>query len=257
MYSEHLPSFSLADRIAVVTGANRGIGRGVADALAAAGASVAVTARRRSDAETVAGEIVAAGGTASAHELDVREVASIRAAVGEVVDRYGRVDVLVANAGLGANHPALDVDEQDWDEMMDVNAKGLFFTAQAVGRVMVEQGAGRIIAMSSQASLVGLRDHAVYCASKGAVNQLVRVLALEWGARGVTVNAVAPTFVRTPGTAERLDDPEYLQGVVDRIPMGHVGTIADVAGAVVYLASDAAAIVNGTILPVDGGWTAQ
>ena len=257
MDSEHLPSFSLTGRIALVTGANRGIGRGLVDALAAAGAIVAVTARNRDHALAAANDVLAAGGTASAHALDVSDVASIRAGVDEVVERHGRLDVLVANAGLGANHPALDVSERDWDEMIDVNAKGLFFTAQAAGRVMVAQGSGRIIAMSSQASLVGIRDHAVYCASKGAVNQLVRVLALEWGASGVTVNAVAPTFIHTPGTAERLDDPAYLRGVVDRIPMGHVGKIADVAGAVVYLASDAAAMVTGTILPVDGGWTAQ
>ncbi len=257
MNSEHLPSFSLTDRVALVTGANRGIGRGLVDALAAAGAIVAVAARSRSDADAVAGEVIAAGGDATAHALDVADVSSIASAVDDVVERHGRIDILVANAGLGANHPALDVSEQDWDEMMDVNAKGLFFTAQAAGRAMVAQGSGRVIAISSQASLVGIRDHAVYCASKGAVNQLVRVLALEWGGSGVTVNAVAPTFIYTPGTAERLDDPEYLAGVVDRIPMGHVGTIGDVAGAVVYLASDAAAMVNGTILPVDGGWTAQ
>lgn len=257
MDSEHLPSFSLTGQVALVTGANRGIGRGLVDALAAAGATVGVAARTQADANTVATEVIAAGGTATAHVLDVSDVSSIRSAVDEVVERHGRIDVLVANAGLGANHPALEVSEQDWDEMMDVNAKGLFFTAQAAGRVMVAQGSGRVIAISSQASLVGIRDHAVYCASKGAVNQLVRVLALEWADRGVTVNAVAPTFIHTPGTAERLEDPEYLAGVVDRIPMGHVGTIADVAGAVVYLASSASAMVTGTILPVDGGWTAQ
>ena len=257
MQSEHLPSFSLEGRVALVTGASRGIGRGLVDALAAAGATVAITARSIAEAEAVASQVVAAGGAASAHALDVNDVASIRAAIDQVVDRHGRLDILVANAGLGANHPALDVTERDWDEMMGVNARGLFFTAQAAGRVMVAQGFGRIIAMSSQASLVGIRDHAVYCASKGAVNQIVRVLALEWGSLGVTVNAVAPTFIYTPGTAERLDDPDYRRAVVERIPMGKVGTIADVAGAVVYLASDAAAMVNGTILPVDGGWTAQ
>lgn len=218
---------------------------------------MAVAARSLHDATEVADAVLAAGGRASAHAMDVGDVGSIRRAVDDVVARHGALDVLVANAGLGANHPAVDVTEADWDDMMDVNAKGLFFTAQAAGRVMLAQGSGRIVAISSQASLVGIRDHAVYCASKGAVNQLVRVLALEWGGRGVTVNAVAPTFIRTPGTAERLDDPDYLRGVLDRIPMGKVGTIADVAGAVVYLASDAAALVNGVVLPVDGGWTAQ
>lgn len=257
MDSSYLPSFSLTGRVALVTGASRGIGRGLVDALAAAGATVAVTARSLADATAVAAEIVAAGAAATAHQLDVADVHSIRACVDAVVHEHGRLDVLVANAGLGANHPALDVTEADWDELMDVNAKGLFFTAQAAGRVMVAQGFGRIVAISSQASLVGIRDHAVYCASKGAVNQFVRVLALEWGALGVTVNAVAPTFIYTPGTAERLDDPEYHRAVVDRIPLGKVGTIADVAGAVIYLASDAAAMVNGTVLTVDGGWTAQ
>jgi NAD(P)-dependent dehydrogenase (short-subunit alcohol dehydrogenase family) len=257
MQSEHLPSFSLDGRVALVTGASRGIGRGLVDALAAAGATVATTARSIADAEAVATAVVAAGGTASAHVLDVNDIASIQVTIDEVVGRHGRLDILVANAGLGANHPALDVTERDWDEVMAVNARGLFFTAQAAGRVMVAQGSGRIIAMSSQASVVGIRDHAVYCASKGAVNQIVRVLALEWGSLGVTVNAVAPTFIYTPGTAERLDDPDYRRAVVERIPMGKVGTIADVAGAVVYLASDAAAMVNGTILLVDGGWTAQ
>jgi NAD(P)-dependent dehydrogenase (short-subunit alcohol dehydrogenase family) len=257
MQSEHLPSFSLEGRVAMVTGASRGIGRGLVDALAAAGARVAITARSIADADAAAAEVLGAGGVASAHVLDVNDVTSIRDAVDGVVGRHGRLDILVANAGLGANHPALDVTERDWDEMMGVNARGMFFTAQAAGRVMVAQGSGRIIALSSQASLVGIRDHAVYCASKGAVNQIVRVLALEWGSLGVTVNAVAPTFIYTPGTAERLDDPGYRRAVVERIPIGKVGTIADVAGAVIYLASDAAAMVNGTILPVDGGWTAQ
>lgn len=257
MDSPHLPSFSLAGRVVMVTGASRGIGRGLVDALAAAGATVAVTARSADEATAAAAEVSAAGGAASGHALDVTDIAAIGRTVDQVVAQHGRLDVLVANAGLGANHPALAVTEADWDELMDVNAKGLFFTCQAAGRVMVAQGHGRIVAISSQASVVGIRDHAVYCASKGAVNQLVRVLALEWGALGVTVNAVAPTFIHTPGTAERLDDPTYLKGVVDRIPMGKVGAIADVAGAVVYLASDAAAMVNGTVLMVDGGWTAQ
>jgi NAD(P)-dependent dehydrogenase (short-subunit alcohol dehydrogenase family) len=257
MESDHLPSFRLDGQVSLVTGASRGIGRGLVDALAAAGATVAVTARRLADAESVAEAVKAAGGSATAHALDVTSLLSIDAAVEAVLRQHGRLDVLVANAGVGDNLPAIEVTEEHWDSMMDVNLKGLFFTAKACAIAMLEQGSGRVIAMSSQASLVGIRDHVAYSASKGGVNQMVRVLALEWGPLGITVNAVAPTFIHTPGTAERLDDPEYLAAVVARIPVGHVGEIKDVAGAVVYLASEAGAMVNGAIVAVDGGWTAH
>lgn len=251
------PDFSLRDQVALVTGASKGIGFGIAKALAHAGATVAVAARSEAELGALTEEIRAEGGTAEPFALDVRDVAQIQATINAVQCRFGRLDVLVNNAGLGANHPATEVTEADWDEMMAVNLKGLFFCAQAAGRLMLQQGSGRIINMSSQASVVGIRDHAVYCASKGGVNQLTRVLALEWSARGVTVNAVAPTFIYTPGTAERLDQPEYLENVLARLPIGRVGTITDVAAAVIYLASPAGALVTGTVLMVDGGWTAQ
>ncbi|NNF65783.1 MAG: 3-oxoacyl-ACP reductase FabG [Acidimicrobiia bacterium] len=251
------PDFRLDGKVAVVTGASRGIGRGLAIELAASGATVAAVARDSTLLDEVVDEIGAAGGDAIAVSIDVADVASIRSGFASIRDQLGRIDVLVNNAGLGANHRAEDVTETDWDDMMDVNLKGLFFCAQAAARVMLEQGSGSIVNMSSQAGLVGIRDHAVYSASKGGVNLLTKVLALEWSERGVTVNAVAPTFIYTPGTAERLDDPEYLAGVVDRIPIGRVGTIGDVAAAVLYLASPAGSMVTGHVLTVDGGWTAQ
>ena len=189
--------------------------------------------------------------------LDVTDVAATREAVDAVVATHGRIDILVNNAGLGANHDALDVREADWDEMMAVNLKGVFFVSQAVGRHMVDRGYGRIVNISSQAGLVGIRRHAVYSASKGGVNLLTKVLALEWAPHGVTVNAIAPTWIYTPGTAERLDDPAFLAEVLAQIPIGRVGTSADVAAAVVFLASRASGLVTGAILPVDGGWTAQ
>jgi NAD(P)-dependent dehydrogenase (short-subunit alcohol dehydrogenase family) len=251
------PDFSLANRVALVTGASHGIGFGVAKALAHAGATVAVAARSVSDLESLTKEIRAEGGKAQAFSLDVRKIDQVHACIEAVRGSLGKLDILVNNAGLGANHPAVDVTESDWDEMMAVNLKGLFFCCQAAGRIMLQQGSGRIINLSSQASVVGIRDHAVYCASKGGVNQLTRVLALEWSASGVTVNAVAPTFIYTPGTAERLDNPAYRQGVINRLPIGRVGTITDVAAAVIYLASPAGSLVTGTVLMVDGGWTAQ
>ena len=251
------PNFRLDGQIALITGASKGLGWGIAKALANAGATVALTARTASALEQLAAEIRTEGGTALPLALDVTDIAQINAVVGEVVARFGRLDIMVNNAGLGAEHAALDVTEADWDALLDVNLKGLFFCCQAAARVMIPRGHGRIVNMSSQLGAVGLPGSAVYCASKGGVNQLTRVLALEWSARGVTVNAVAPTFIYTPGTAERLDDPTYLAGVLAKLPIGKVGTINDVAAAVIYLASPAAAMVTGHVLHVDGGWTAQ
>jgi NAD(P)-dependent dehydrogenase (short-subunit alcohol dehydrogenase family) len=238
------PSFDLTGNVALVTGAARGIGHDLALALQGAGATV-VSGVRTDDAPT------------ESVQIDLTDIASIRGAMDEVVTRHGRLDVLVNNAGLGTNHDALDATEEEWDELMAVNLKGLFFACQAAGRHMVGRGYGRIVNMSSQAGRVGIRRHAAYSASKGGVELLTKVLALEWGPHGVTVNAVAPTFVRTPGTAERLDRPEFLHDVVSRIPIGRVGTTSEVAAAVIFLASRSAGLVNGTSVVVDGGWTAQ
>ncbi|MEW9699555.1 SDR family NAD(P)-dependent oxidoreductase [Paenibacillus sp. SI8] len=251
------PQFDLTGKVAMITGASKGIGFGLAKAMAHAGAKVAVAARNREQLDHLVSEIRADGGDVVAFTLDVRDVKEIDSVINQVKMQFGRLDILVNNAGLGANHPAVDVTEEDWDNMMDVNLKGLFFCCQSAGKIMLAQGYGKIINMSSQASVVGIVDHAVYCTSKGGVNQLTKVLALEWSAKGVNVNAVGPTFTYTPGNSERLDDPAYLEGVLARIPNQRLAEISDVAGAVIYLASPASDMVTGVTLMVDGGWTAQ
>jgi NAD(P)-dependent dehydrogenase (short-subunit alcohol dehydrogenase family) len=249
--------FDLTGQVALVTGAGKGIGHDLVLALAGAGAKVAASGKTEADAEDVAAEVRHAGGEAAAIALDLRDRRSIERGVQAAIDRFGGLDILVNNAGLGTNHDALDATEEEWDDLFAVNVRGLFFASQAAGRHMVARRYGRVVNLSSQAGLVGIPRHAAYSASKGAVNLLTKVLALEWGPFGVTVNAVAPTFVRTPGTAERLDDPAFVADVVSRIPVGHYGTTSDVAAAVVYLASPAAGMVTGSVLVVDGGWTAQ
>lgn len=248
---------NLQDKTVVITGASKGIGYGLAKIIANEGARVAVAARSMDALQVLANEIKAAGGVCEPFMLDLRDVGSISSCFDKIVNRFGDIDVLVNNAGMGNPIPAEEITEEGWDWMMDLNLKGTFFCCQAAAKGMLKRGKGRIVNMSSQASVVAIPNESVYCASKGAVNMLTKTLAIEWSPRGVTVNAVGPTFVRTPGTAERLDNPDFLAGVLANIPRGRVATIEDVASAVLYLASDAADMVTGTLLLVDGGWTAQ
>ena len=247
--------FGMKGKVVVVTGASRGIGRGLAVAFAKEGAQVVALARDLPLLEELAAEIRSGGGSCSAHALDLRKVGSIRPVFDAIVAELGRIDVLVNNAGMGKPIPALDISEADWDEMMSLNLKACFFCSQAAARHMIAAGRGRIINISSQAAVVAIEGEAVYCASKGGINQLTKVLALEWSKLGVTVNAVGPTFTYTPGTALRLDDPAFRAGVLAKIPRGRIGSIQDIATAVQFLAADGSDMVTGAFLPVDGGWT--
>lgn len=251
------PDFSLQGMTAVVTGASKGIGYGLAKALAHAGVKVAAAARSKDLLENLVEEIRAEGGEAKAYELDVRNVPSIAQVFEQIHKDFGKLDIAVNNAGMGAPVPAFEITEEYWNNMMSLNMRGLFFCCRAAGKIMLDQGRGRIINMSSQAAVVGIPEEAVYCASKAGVNMLTKVLALEWSSRGITINAVGPTFIKTPGTAERLDDPSFRAAILSKLPIGRVGEITDVAGAVLYLASPAASMVTGSFLLVDGGWTAQ
>ena len=253
-----MTAFDLHGKVAVVTGAGSGLGRAIAVALARHGADVAVTElpeKTALAAETVA-EVVASGRRASAIPLDVTDLGSIDALVPAVVRSLGRLDILVNNAGLNIQRHALEVTEQDWDRVLDVNLKGLFFCSQAAGRHMVGNGGGCIVNIASQMGLVGYWRRAAYCSSKAGVVNLTRVLAIEWAAHGITVNAIAPTFVLTPLTAPMFEDAEFKADVLARIPLGRLADPDDIANAAVYLASPAAKMVTGQTLAVDGGWTA-
>ena len=252
------PDFALSGQVALVTGAARGLGRAISLALADAGADVALGLRVAGTADDLVDEIEAMGRRALAVPMDVRDLGQIQPAVDAVVEHFGRLDILVNNAGLGPSNLAEVVTEADFDLTMDINVKGTFFASQAAGRVMIDQRSGRIINLSSQAGFVALPTEAIYCASKAAVSHLTKCLAVEWGRHGITVNAVAPTFIRTDGTSEALGDPAFEAEVRERIAGLHrIGEPMDVAGGVVFLASPAASLITGTTLMIDGGWTAR
>lgn len=250
-------SFSLNGKVALVTAAARGIGRACALALAQSGADVVLGLRDKSADDGLAAEIAALGRKVLPVQMDVRHMAQIQSGVAEAAQVFGRIDILVNNAGIGAPSPAEAVTETDFDDTLAVNLKGTFFTCQAVGRVMIARGGGRIINIGSQAGFVALPTESIYCMSKAAISHLTKCLALEWAPYHINVNAVAPTFIETPGTVKWLGDPDFRASVEKRIPLGRVGTPMEVAGPVVFLASEAASLITGATLMIDGGWTIQ
>jgi NAD(P)-dependent dehydrogenase (short-subunit alcohol dehydrogenase family) len=251
------PKFDLRDKVALVTGAARGIGRACALALAAAGADIILGLRDINQDSGTIEAVRATGRRVFPVQLDITHLAQIKEAVAKSLSEFGRIDILINNAGLGPPAPAESVNEADFDLTMSVNVKGTFFMSQEVGRVMLARKSGRIVNLSSQAGFIALPTESVYCMSKAAIAHLTKCLAVEWGPHGINVNAVAPTFIRTPGTVKWLQDESFRRELLAKIPLGKVGDPIDVAGAVVFLCSPAAAMITGTTLMIDGGWTAR
>ncbi len=247
------PSFKLTGKRALVTGASSGIGLGAAVALAEAGAEVVLAARRADKLDDCVAAFRDKGFSASGVPLDITDIERTAAVVAEQTP----IDILVNSAGLARHSAAVDTVEADYDEVTNLNVKSAYFLTQAVARQLVaESRAGSLINISSQMAHVGGLDRAVYCATKHAVEGFTKSMAIELGPSGIRVNTICPTFIRTPLTKQTFDDPEKVAWLEQKIKLGRVGEVEDIMGAVVFLASDASALVTGTSLLVDGGWTA-
>jgi len=251
-----LDRFRLDGKVALVGGGTRGLGQAMAMALAAAGADVCVVGRGPTGLKETAEAITGLGRKGTSFAADLTDETQVEATVSYMLETYGRIDILVNSQGMAELHPTEEFDTQAWQRIIDVNLKSLFLCCKHVGRVMLRQGKGKIINISSVRGFQGRAQDPAYAPSKGAVNQLTHSLAIEWGARGINVNAIAPVFTRTAMAVHALDDPATRAWVLGRIPMKRLGELDDLFGPVVFLASEASNFVNGHVLLVDGGWVA-
>ncbi len=255
---ENFPRFDLQGRTALVTGAARGLGRAISLALAHAGADIALGLRDQSTGSKLAREIGELGRKALPLQMDMSKLDQISSAINQATAHFGKLDILVNNAGIAPENLAENVTEKDFDATLAINLKGTFFASQAAGQIMIRQKYGRIINMSSQAGFAALPNESIYCMTKAGIAHLTKCLAVEWGKYNITVNAVAPTFIHTPGTEEYLSMPANRSDTIERIAALHrIGEPMEVAGAVVFLASDAASLITGHTMLIDGGWTAR
>jgi NAD(P)-dependent dehydrogenase (short-subunit alcohol dehydrogenase family) len=253
-----LDLFRLEGRSALVTGGTRGLGRVMAEALAEAGASVCISSRSIDAARTAAAEIAAASGArVEGIEAEVTTADGVNRLVDVAYRDFGRVDILVNNAGVNIRGTVGELSESDWDTVLDTNLKGVFLLSRAFGPAMCERRWGRVINLSSMLASIGLPGRAPYAASKAGVVGLTRVLALEWAANGVTVNAICPGPFATDMNRQLLNDPEKYAAFVQKLPVGRWGELHEIKGIVVFLASEASSFVTGAALAIDGGWTAQ
>jgi 2-deoxy-D-gluconate 3-dehydrogenase len=245
--------FSLEGKVAVVTGGNRGLGAAMAFGLAQAGADVAIVQRSPGESDNAA-RIRDLGRQCETFICDLSDTSNIQPLIHDIKAKLGRIDILVNNAGVQRRSPSADFSEEDWDYVMQVNAKSVFFLCQAAGREMLKQGKGKIINVASLLSFQGGINVPAYAASKGAVAQFTKTLSNEWAGKGVNVNAIAPGYMATEMNTALMEDRTRYEQILQRIPAGRWGTPEDMAGAVVFLASSASDYINGEIITVDGGW---
>ena len=246
----------ISGKVAIVTGATRGIGQAISQAYAAAGIKVAVVSRSAADCEQAAQSINEAGGDAMAAPCDVTQVAAFRKVVEQVVEYWGRLDIMVNNAGTAITCKAIDLSEAEWDRVVDLDLKSVFFCAQSAARVMIPQQSGKIINVASILGLVGANGLIPYCAAKGGVVNLSRALASEWARYGIQVNSLCPGYVITDINRDKLSDEKTQAALLAKTPAGRLGQVGDMTGAALFLASPASDYMTGQSLTVDGGWTA-
>ncbi len=249
-------SFGLENKIAIVTGASQGIGRDLAIGLAEAGAHVALVSRNQSALEEVASEIMALDRKALVIPRDLTDVSQIRAMVKQVDDTFGKIDILINNAAWTDTVPALEVTEKEWDQTLDTSLKALFFVSQAVARIMIPQGHGKIVNIGSTFGQVTFKGRSVYAAAKAGVHHLTRALAYEWASEGINVNAVAPCVTETPTRRKLLERPGYKEWVLgEMLPIRRWAQPEDLVGATLFLCSSLSDMMVGHVMMVDGGWT--
>ena len=250
-----LEIFDLDGKVAMVTGGTRGLGEVAALALAKAGADVAVCGRSRDDLDRVSKAVLELGVNAAGFSLDVTSKRNIREGVDRILEEFGRVDILVNNAGVNHRVPVLDYSEEAWDLVIDTNLKGYFLVTQAIVPQMLENGYGKVINMSSILGAVALPNQLAYASSKGGVDQMTKVMALEWAKQGVRVNAIGPTYFETDLVKQIRDDSERFNFINERTPMGRWGHLPELEGIVIFLAAPASDFITGQTIYIDGGWT--